>query len=378
MPTASEATRYAKRKETWQANPSEKERQLASWRENSRNYRKRKRPGTTITQSPEYRDIRSIRRAWQGLSIRNPLRQIGLDAMDKISQNHYPLPVIDISFQETVTVETIFLGGQTGGVYRNVVANMVDGRVTFGEFMAGWNALEANLGVDVTEYSQIPYAAVGVVATAAGLGSYGVQIPECLTELDVLVRGYDDGGFQMLTNVTPAGTIIDGHFDGVATGSVLVVLFGTNVVFTWPPTPANLKRMESRHGVHGPITLPFLMDDMSDMSVTILNKNQGIQLDCGTIYAILSPNNSAMARWEFVKSAWMDSETVKNVLFWEANLIVQRRKTPLAVFSQDEGEATLERDLSMWEALAEKLRINGADTGVYQRILQMINIVPDG
>jgi hypothetical protein len=239
--------------------------------------------------------------------------------------------------------------------------------------MAGWNALEENLGTDVTEYTRIPYAAIDVPATENGGISLGIQVPTCLTERDVYVCSDETGRFEMSTTLAPAGTILDGHLN-IGTGSVLTTLFGTNVVFSWHRTAENLNWMESRYGVNRPIMLPFLMEDLVDVSVTILNKNQAVQLDSGVIYAVMSPNNSAFSRWEFVKASWCNSSDVHDCLLWSADLLNKRRTTPLAVLAPlGDLQNGLERELDMWERVAEKLRFNGeVET---QRFLDMVNSV---
>jgi hypothetical protein len=284
------------------------------------------------------------------------------------------LPTIEVTLNSTVTPKVVFQDLRDQSVrYRNIIANRDYDTVTFEEFEKGWNALGENLAVDVTDYTQIPYAALVVPSTENGISSCGVRIPACLSESDVLVRSQGRSSkLDLCSTVMPAGTILDCHLNGVGTGKVLVVLFGTNIVFTWPPTPENLKRMERRHGISGPIMLHFLMDELSDMSVTILNKNKGIQLDCGTIYAVMSPNNSAVATWEYVKASWLDSDNVQNGLIWEAELINGRRNNPVAVFeSQNEMEGSFASELALWDQLAEKLKSSGEED-LAEKVLQMV------
>lgn len=270
---------------------------------------------------------------------------------------HLPLrslPTETVLFDSNLSPAHIFrdLHAQDKPRYRNQLLDSDDDDVTFLDFVAGWVALAHDHSVDVTEHFQNPYSASHIAATSNGLGSCGVQCPAYLLDDDV-VRPMDIGNRPKLTTtISPAGSITDPHIDGTGSGAFLFQLFGTKLLFTWPASSENLEWMNTQHGIKkGPLKLSQAIEEMSQMCVTGLTSHQGVILDPGMIHAVMSPNNSAIAGWDFVNATWMDSGDVERQMLWEAGLARKQKSGMLGdVYSLSRY---LEEDLVLWDLLAK-------------------------
>jgi hypothetical protein len=59
---------------------------------------------------------------------------------------------------------------------------------------------------------------------------------------------------------------------------------------------------------------------------TILHPGEYILMSPGAVHAVLSPINSAIAGWYFVKEEWVRSEKFRSLLMWEMDMIEHRLK----------------------------------------------------
>jgi hypothetical protein len=227
----------------------------------------------------------------------------------------------------------------------------------FCDFVAGWTALAHDPAADVTDLSQVPYAASDIPASERGLGTCGIGPPKFFDDEDICVRPENVGDPKseprLTTTISPAGSITDPHIDGTGSGLFLVQLFGTKLLFTWPATSENLRWMDDRHGIkRGPLKLLNAIDEMSEMCVTPLTAHQTVELAPGMIHAVMSPNNSAIAGWDFVNARWLESHDVQRQMLWETHLAKKQHDGLLG--DRYSFRRYLNDDIALWNLLCKR------------------------
>jgi len=85
----------------------------------------------------------------------------------------------------------------------------------------------------------------------------------------------------------------------------------------------------------------------------VLKARQTVKFEPGMIHAVMSPNNSAIAGWDYVKGEWLEAEHVQRQMLWEAGLGKQQK---LGLLAGDLYDLTryLDGDLELWSLLAAK------------------------
>ena len=71
------------------------------------------------------------------------------------------------------------------------------------------------------------------------------------------------------------------------------------------------------------------------------------------IHTVMSSNNSIIADWNFIKTAWLVTDDVQRQMFWEATLVKEQRKDPSSHLY--DLQTYLDDDLKLWELLGTKL-----------------------
>jgi len=98
------------------------------------------------------------------------------------------------------------------------------------------------------------------------------------------------------------------------------------------------------------------------LKVTILSPGVGVKLWPGMIHAVLSPNNSAIACWEYVDAQWLENDDIEKGGLWELDLLGKRERAKLPV---DEKVENMYRQLrygvSLWRCLQEQLIEEGGE-----------------
>lgn len=304
--------------------------------------------------------ISAVRLEWDKLSFQHPHREYGIKVLEKLFQLQFSsLPKFEVSLNLKPSPAHIIydLQAQEKPRYRNQLLDFDDDDTRFLDFITGWVALAHDPGVNVTDPVQIPYSVSDVLATERGLDNCGITLPDCLSDDDVAVRPIDFGNVskpRLTTTLSPAGSITDPHIDGTGSGLLLFQVLGSKLLFTWPASSGNLKWMETRHGIKkGPLKLFHAIDEMSEMNVTFLTGHESVVLEPGMIHAVVSPENSAISGWDFVKAAWLSSNDVQRQMMWEASQ-AKKQKDGLLGDLYDLGRY-LEDDLQLWTMLGSRL-----------------------
>ena len=304
--------------------------------------------------------ISAIVNSWEALSPTSPHRKLGLNILDRLQQLQFgSLPTRDLAFNSSLSPAHVIrdLYVQQNPRYRNQLLDVDDDKALFCDFVAGWVALAHDPVADVTDISQTPYAASDIPSSEQGLEACGIQHPEMFNDADICVRPVDIADEfskpRLTSTLSPAGSITDPHIDGTGSGLLLVQLFGTKVLFTWPASPENLKWMNDRHGIkRGPLKLFQAIDEMSQMCVTVLTAHKSVELAPGMIHAVMSPNNSAIAGWDFVNARWLLSGDVQRQMLWEADLARKQQEGLLG--ERYNLRRYLNDDIKLWDLLGRR------------------------
>jgi len=238
------------------------------------------------------------------------------------------------------------------------------------DFIAAWAALEKDPGANINDRIQIPYFVIGVKASENGLLNCGVELPDCLQRLDVYISPVTHGEElspekradpPLLHSIfTPARKITDIHDDSVISVSMLVHFMA---IRSWPGSQTNHDYFGDFHGVVGhDLQILEAVERMSGLKVTILSPGVGVKLCPSMIHAVLSPNNSAIACWEYVDAQWLENDDIEKGGLWELDLLAKRARAELPV---DEKAEKMYRQLrygvSLWRCLGEKLIEEGGE-----------------
>jgi hypothetical protein len=306
--------------------------------------------------------ISELVRQWEELSPRHPHRAFGISILERVRHLEFgALPQYEVVSVTNPTPAHIFrdLYAQTKPRYRNQLLDVDQDDAMLCDIVAGWVALAHDIRADVTEPAQIPFAASDILASERGLDTCGIKIPECLLTEDVAIRPvtFEDPGSnpRLTTTITPAGSITDPHVDGTGSGLFLFQLFGTKILFTWPASSHNLEWLEAIHGIkRGPLRLSNAVKEMTQMCITVLTRKQSVVLAPGMIHAVMSPNNSAISGWDFVKAEWLATGDVQRQMVWEAKMVNKQEAGALGHVAYNIRRYITD-DLKLWELLGTKL-----------------------
>jgi len=80
------------------------------------------------------------------------------------------------------------------------------------------------------------------------------------------------------------------------------------------------------------------------------------------IHAVLSPNNSAIACWEYVDAQWLENDDIEKGGLWELDLLAKRARAELRVDEKVEKMyQQLKYGISLWRCLEEQLIEEGGE-----------------
>lgn len=235
------------------------------------------------------------------------------------------------------------------------------------DFFAAWEALKDNPGADINDRLLTPYSAWGVKAKENGLLACGLRPPQFLLDPGVFISPVGNGEELPLASkdelpcfhsiITPAGTITDVHCDCDIAASLLVQLYGTKVLFSWPGTKANRDYFQHSVGIDHHLRLPEAVSKMTEgFKFTILKPGDAVVLEPGMIHAVVSPENSAIGCWEYVDEKWFDNDDIKEGAEWIVNSIKSRGPQLPTDESKEEIYNPLRYGLSMWKCLLQNLQ----------------------
>lgn len=312
---------------------------------------------------------------WEALSDKNPHRALGLAILDRLQQLRFDaLPTNELQFSSKLSPAHVMrdLYAHPRPRYRNQLLDVDADDTLIFDFVAGWVALADNAGADVTDTCQTPFASSDIPATDQGLHSCELQYPEIFIDPNIFVRPDDFTGdprkYRLTTTISPAGSITDPHIDGTGSGLILLELFGTKILFTWPASTENLKWMNDQHGIkRGPLKLLRAIDELSEMRVNVLTAHRSVELTPGMIHAVMSPSNSAIAGWDFINARWLSSNDVERQMLWEVDLAAKQSAGLLG--ERYSFQRYLKEDLQMWSHLSQR------DSAYKEKILALIRTI---
>jgi hypothetical protein len=319
----------------------------------------------TTTEKPQ-ETLNDIIKLWQKLH-RTPTQHYVLNILTTLNQRALEsLPTFKVKCSTFPTaahlVHDIF--ADTEVHYRSSLTGADEGNMTV--FFAGWNALEQNPGADINNRIQVPYSAWGVKASPNGLQDCNFQLPEVLLQPTTFVSPVGNGHKLLLEDrkdwplfhsiLTPAGNVTDIHDDGVLSASLLVQVYGTKVLFTWPGSEANREYFRDSHGTAHHLRLGDAISKMTDgFKVTILNPLDAVKMEPGMIHAVVSPTNSAIGCWEYVNTTWLDSDDIRAGAEWALGLIKSRERPLLSDEMPENMYKGLVYGMNMWRCLLQNL-----------------------
>jgi len=144
---------------------------------------------------------------------------------------------------------------------------------------------------------------------------------------------------------------------------MLVQLYGYKVLLSWPGSQTNRDYFGDFHGVVGhDLQILEAVERMSGLKVTILSPGVGVKLWPSMIHAVLSPNNSAIACWEYVDAQWLENDDIEKGGLWELDLLAKRARAELRVDEKVENMyRQLKYGVSLWRCLEEQLIEEGGE-----------------
>jgi hypothetical protein len=325
------------------------------------------------TSSPLHCKLREMMSLWEKL-YPSTRQDHGLQVFRKLLQMPLEsLPTFEVKFSKMPTAAHLFrdLFADDDLQYKSCLNEKDEGNQT--DFLAAWAALENDPGANINDRIQVPYFVICVKASENGLLKCGVKLPDCLQQLDVYISPVTHGEELNPENrndppllhsiITPAGKITDIRDDSVISASLLFLLYGYKVLLTWPGSHTNREYFGDFHGVVGhDLQVLEAIDRMSGLKVTILSPGIGVELWPGMIHAVLSPRNSAIACWEFVKAQWLENDDIEKGGLWELDLLAGRARAELPVDEKVEKMyQQLRYGVSLWKCLEEKLTEEGGE-----------------
>ncbi len=215
-----------------------------------------------------------------------------------------------------------------------------------------------------------PYVAMNVECVSnSGLQGCIGDLPKSLKEEDVMVCLTEDGKSFSLTNViTPAFTISRPHLDGCGRGQVLLCVYEVKFLFWWEDSVELRKLFGEVHASSKGDYTRTAVRTWPGLRWTILHVGEYIEMIPGTVHAVLSAENSAVAGWHHMRKQWLEDGVYKEMLMWEIDIVEKRIKV---VNEAEENPPkildTIEKEMKHWHVwlqagklepeLSKKLRV---------------------
>ena len=279
----------------------------------------------SFQQSNNLEPIAKLAEEWNKLHPMHPNKPIGngilqfLMRPDHLSKYEKPKST---NFRFPPTEAELFEDVQEHRRFFNHLAGEMDTDYTWIHFIKGWGAMRSH--GDPTMDNHTPLVAFDVVSKPGRGVSRSVKVLEELQEEDVFIDT-DEGRNPLLTSVmTPAGTITSPHCDNTGRGHVLLGTYGVKLTMWWDTTQ---ELFENYGAVHckkkGDLTLGAL-EMWPGLHWTILYPGDYIFLTPGQVHAVLSPVNSAVSGWTYVKAEWIENGLLEERMMWEIGVVKSR------------------------------------------------------
>ena len=363
---------WLKRKKTYEDNP-EKKLKRAKQVQNAVRKIRAKVEDPPAQLSPQAIDLLAIKQSWSKL-YPTERRRTGIQVLDKLLENvPESLPKFQYKCTRIPTAGHVMEDVQTHGDknrFFHFHGSYQHTSFNFHGFNRAWAALAEDVSANITHRTLTPLTAFDFPATVNGLLDCEIQLPTYLKREEVFVSPVaqgttlsddnSDSPSYFSTIATPAGTIIDICDNCILTASALIVVVGEKLLFTWPNTPENREYYKTHHGTQNSFALLQAIDRMSGLKATVLRKGEGVIMERGMIHVVLSPVNSAVSRWIFVDSKWLEEghEAILSDMKWELDLFKTRKQHPVSI-DQPSNSMTdvLQFGVNMWKHLCKRMKI---------------------
>jgi hypothetical protein len=296
--------------------------------------------------------LKSIQEKWSGIHIIHPSRVVGVNIIDELLakrniQQRYVKPHSYLFKSTPTSVDLMNDLGDNDTFYHAITLRLRETANTK-QFLDGW----MNMGDSGDPLQYPPYIAMNVQCKSEnGLQKCMRDLPDTLQTDDVFVSRTDDGSSCSLTNVLmPAFTIAQPHMTPCSRGQVYLVAYGYNVVVWWDDSE---ELRETFGGIYASRKGDYTWTAVKTwpgLRWSILHPGEYIEMLPGTVHASITPVNSAICGWYFMKKQWLSGGIFRKLLTWELDLIKNRMK----VFSSIEEDPkvllkTIEGDLKHWQ-----------------------------
>jgi len=261
-------------------------------------------------------ELRLIRDEWSKIHERHPSKDIGLSIIDEflsmdklegcyVRPKKHQMKSIPTGkhLMEDVTDEDTFNHAITMELNENITAK---------KFIQGWMHM-ADKGDPI---EGTPYVAMDVECISKdGLQGCVGDIPKSLKEEDVMVCLTEDGmSFSLTDVITPAFTISRPHLDGCGRGQVVLCVYGVKFIFWWKDSVELRNLFGDVHASSKGDYTKTAVRTWPGLRWTILHVEEYIEMIPGTVHAVLSAENSAMAGWHHMRKKWLEDGVYEEML----------------------------------------------------------------
>jgi len=307
---------------------------------------------------------------WSKIHERHPSKDIGLGIIDEFlgvdKLERYYIQPKKHQIKLTPTAKHLMEDVTDKDTFNHAITMELNENVTVKRFMQGWMHM-ADRGDPI---EGTPYVAMNVECVSnSGLQGCIGDLPKSLKEEDVMVCLTEDGKSFSLTNViTPAFTISRPHLDGCGRGQVLLCVYEVKFLFWWEDSVELRKLFGEVHASSKGDYTRTAVRTWPGLRWTILHVGEYIEMIPGTVHAVLSAENSAVAGWHHMRKQWLEDGVYKEMLMWEIDIVEKRIKV---VNEAEENPPkildTIEKEMKHWHVwlqagklepeLSKKLRV---------------------
>jgi hypothetical protein len=297
-------------------------------------------------------ELKSLRDKWSSINENHPSMPVGFNIIDQLLatkklQDRYIKPATYSFKRAPTSVDLIRDLTDEDTFFHGITMHRMEA-TTVGQFRDGW----MNMGDSGDPMRETPFVAMDVPCVSDnGLVGCMTGLPSELTEKGVMVSLSEDRETYHFTSVlTPAFTISRPHIDSCGRGQILLLVYGLKLLLWWDGSEALRELFANLHGASKGDYTWTAIKKWPGMRWTILHPGEYILMHPGTIHAVLSPVNSAIAGWYFVKEEWVRSEKFRSLLMWEMDMVEHR----LNVLNEAEEDPlhileNIDKDMIHWE-----------------------------
>src|SRR6266496_301338 len=252
---------------------------------------------------------------WSKIHERHPSKDIGLGIIDEFlgvdKLERYYIQPKKHQIKLTPTAKHLMEDVTDEDTFNHAITMELNENVTVKRFMQGWMHM-ADRGDPI---EGTPYVAMNVECVSnSGLQGCIGDLPKSLKEEDVMVCLTEDGKSFSLTNViTPAFTISRPHLDGCGRGQVLLCVYEVKFLFWWEDSVELRKLFGEVHASSKGDYTRTAVRTWPGLRWTILHVGEYIEMIPGTVHAVLSAENSAVAGWHHMRKQWLEDGVYKEM-----------------------------------------------------------------